>query len=229
MKKIFIYFLLLSSLCLSHSYKSLAQDYAVNHSDMPNDDLSDAPSFVIKTNPLAALGGPFWVLGVIPITGEYKILFEAATANRQSAQIGVSYLAPSTLINLEKLGNTNGINFGIDISGFRVQAMYKFFLTSDNPAPEGMYLAPHLSYAGVKIVDKADITDYISGTKINYNALLGYQLISAGGFALDIFTGLGFKSKDWNYSKDTSSVFNDVFDTKNTTNVTFGLSFGYAF
>ena len=26
--------------------------------------------FVIKTNPLAALGGPFWV-SIIPVTGEY--------------------------------------------------------------------------------------------------------------------------------------------------------------
>ena len=43
--------------------------------------------FTIKTNPLSALGGPFWFT-IIPLTGEYKVLFEAAVSGKSSIQIG---------------------------------------------------------------------------------------------------------------------------------------------
>ena len=39
--------------------------------------------FTIKTNPLSALGGPFWVV-IVPITGEYKVLFETKVSNKSS-------------------------------------------------------------------------------------------------------------------------------------------------
>ncbi len=42
--------------------------------------------FTIKTNPMAALGGPIWLV-IVPVTGEYKVLFEARTSRTQSVEV----------------------------------------------------------------------------------------------------------------------------------------------
>lgn len=185
--------------------------------------------FVIKTNPLAALGGPFWVT-IIPVTGEYKILFEAKTMEKQSVTIGASYLGPSLLLNLDELTTSEGEDVsGINTSGFRGQLMYKFFLSKDNAAPEGFYVGPHFSYASANITSKDNSSDKVGMTKININGIVGYQLITNGGFALDIFTGLGVKNRKWTASGDSEDIFDLPFEDRFTASVAFGLSFGYAF
>ena len=155
--------------------------------------------FVIKTNPLAALGGPFWVT-IIPVTGEYKLLFEAKTLPKQSVTLGASYLGPSLLLNLDELTNEGEDVSGINTAGFRGQLFYKFFLSRDTEAPEGLYVGPHFSYASATITSKDNSDDKVDMMKMNINGIIGYQLISSGGFALDIFTGLGVKSRKWTFS-----------------------------
>ena len=182
--------------------------------------------FTIKTNPLAALGGPFWVL-IVPITGEYKVLFEAKISDKSSLQLGAGYLGPSLLINLDDLSSEPGEINAIKTSGFRGQLMYKQFLSRDLSAPEGFYLGPHLSYATATIKNKDNPDDNIGATKLNINAVIGYQMITSGGFTLDVFTGMGFVSKKWDISGSTFDV--EEFSNKNTVNIPFGLSFGYAF
>jgi len=184
--------------------------------------------FTIKTNPLAALGGPMWFI-IVPITGEYRVLFEAKTMPKQSVQVGASYLGPSLLINLDKLSASDSIEIsGINTSGFRGQVMYKFFLSRDLSAPEGFYAGPHFSYATATMVNKDDEADKVKATKININGIIGYQLITSGGFALDIYTGLGFRIKKWDYPEAIDTDF-DFGISKNTPMVAFGLNFGYAF
>lgn len=224
MRKITISFILILSFCFGNINGSLAQIVV----DSPIEAPVKRHQFVLKTNPISALGGPFWIFGVIPITGEYRIFFEVATAQMQSAQIGVSYLGPSTLTGSLISNDTTG--FGLSINGVRVQAMYKLFIASDNYAPQGFYFAPHISYATVKVASKFDPTDFFQGVKMNYNLLLGYQIISDGGFAFDIYTGMGYKTKSWSYSKDaTNSLFDDFFGNRSSPNVTIGINFGYAF
>ncbi len=184
--------------------------------------------FVIKTNPLAALGGPFWVT-IIPITGEYKVLFEARTLPKQSITLGASYLGPSLLLNLDELTNEGEDVSGINTSGFRGQLMYKFFLSRDSEAPEGLYVGPHFSYAAASISSKDNTSDKIDMMKMNFNGVIGYQMITNGGFALDIFTGLGLKSRKWTASGDSEEIFDVPFQNKATASVAFGFSFGYAF
>ena len=182
--------------------------------------------FTIKTNPIAALGGPFWVV-IIPVTGEYKVLFEAAVSKKSSIQLGVGYLGPSILINLDDLTTTEGSVSGIKTSGFRIQGMYKIFLSRDLSAPEGFYVGPHLSYASAEIKNKEDASDKISATKFNINGIVGYQLITKGGFTLDIFTGMGFVSRKWKISGTDFDL--DTFKDKASVSIPFGVSFGYAF
>ena len=186
------------------------------------------PRFVVKTNPLAALGGPFWV-AFIPITGEYKVLFEARTMDKQSITLGASYIGPSLLLNLDELTNEGEDVSGINTSGFRGQLMYKFFLSRDSYAPEGLYVGPHFSYATASITSKDVTSDKINMMKMNFNGIIGYQLITNGGFALDIFTGLGVKSRKWTASGESEDIFDLNFENKASATVAFGFSFGYAF
>jgi len=180
--------------------------------------------FTIKTNPLAALGGPLYVL-FIPITGEYKILFESRTTRNQSIEMGTSYLGPSALLNLDQLLDKDSIS-SVKTSGFRFQLTYKFFLTKES-APEGFYVGPHVSYATAKIRDQDNPDDYFGASKLNMDVLFGYQLISPGGFTLNIYTGLGYKLRDYDFAENTQFKFD--YGNEAVPNVAFGFTFGYAF
>lgn len=185
--------------------------------------------FTIKTNPLSALGGPFW-LAIVPLTGEYKVLFEAVVTEKTSFQIGAGYIGPSVLLNLDDLSSEEGDDIsGVKTSGFRGQAMYKLFISRDLSAPEGFYVGPHFSYATAEIKNKANADESLKGTKININGVFGYQLITSGGFTLDIFTGMGFVSRKWEISGTNWDEDQKAFEDKASINVPFGFTFGYAF
>jgi hypothetical protein len=185
-------------------------------------------TFTIKTNPLAALGGPFWLV-IVPLTGEYKVLFEAKVAPKVSLQFGVGYIGPSALLNLDDLTNEGDSVSGIRTSGFRIQGMFKYFLSRNLDAPEGFYIGPHVSFATAELKSKDDASNYIKAQKLNINGVIGYQLITKGGFALDIYTGIGFVSRNWNFSGSDFDTDQKGFNDKASINIPFGLSFGYAF
>lgn len=182
--------------------------------------------YTIKTNPLSALGGPFWIV-VIPLTGEYKVLFEAAVSEKSSVQIGGGYLGPSVLLNLDELTSTGDEISGIKTRGFRVQGMYKIFLSRDLKAPEGFYTGPHVSYASASLENKDDASNSIKASKLNINGVFGYQLITSGGFTLDIYTGMGFVSRKWDLAGEDWDQ--NVLTNKSGINIPFGFTFGYAF
>jgi hypothetical protein len=182
--------------------------------------------FTIKTNPLAALGGPFYAFRIFPITGEYKLAFESRTFKKQSIEASIGYLGPSVLINLSELSENDSVG-GIKVNGFRAQLAYKFFLTKES-APEGFYVGPHFSYARATIKDKDNLDDRIEASKMNINVIFGYQLITSGGFALNIYTGLGVKFRDWDFL-DEDTDFDITTGNNVAPNVAFGFTFGYAF
>ncbi len=186
-----------------------------------------SPKMIIKTNPLSALGGPFWLV-VIPLTGEYKILFEVKTLPSQSFTIGASYIGPSLLLNLDDI-SASGTNIsGINTAGYKVQGIYKFYINREAEGIEGFYLAPHFSYATASITSLDNAADVLTGAKLNINGLIGYQLISDGGFALDIYTGLGFRTLLWDMQGDSGSLF-EIGGDRSGPNVAFGVNFGFAF
>jgi hypothetical protein len=182
--------------------------------------------FTLKTNPLAALGGPLYVT-IVPITGEYKVLFEAKTASKQSIELGAGYLGPSVLINLNELSSNDSVG-GLKTNGFRVQVAYKFFLTKES-APEGFFVGPHISYAKARLTNKDMTSQYFDASKLNFDVLLGYQLITKGGFTLEVYTGLGVKIRDYSFSQDSGDAFDFTLPNRVVPNVPFGFSFGYAF
>lgn len=163
---------------------------------------------IIKTNPTAI------IVGVMPlITSEYRLLFEFPSAPLQSSQIGFSYLGKSPFIRyvendtLKK--NPNAYFLKMHISGFRLQASYRFFVNkwiqkiglSAIPvyAPGGFYISPHVSYASAKITYKFanQYNIYFLVTHVNVNLLCGWQFILFENAALDMFTGIGYKQNQW--------------------------------
>jgi hypothetical protein len=182
--------------------------------------------FTIKTNPLSALGGPLYIT-IIPITAEYKVLFEARTFEKQSVQFGVGYLGSSPLV--AAFGNLEG-DTTVIASGIRGQVWYKFFLT-DEKAPRGFYIGPHFSYASAKVMNNKVREKYFMASKLNVDVVFGYQVITKGGFALDIYTGLGLKVRSYDaVNFNLGDTFKDwELNNKTTIGVPFGFTFGYAF
>lgn len=212
MKKLTVFVMLLVFLAPNHSKGQESRDFR----------------FTVKTNPLAALGGPLFV-AFVPITGEYKVMFEARTAAKQSIETGLSYLGPSVLINLDELTSSDSSDVsGVRTNGFRAQLGYRFFLTSGK-APEGFYVGPHVSFAKARITNRDNSGDYFEASKANLNVMFGYQLITGGGFTLNFYTGLGVKVRDYRFPDGSDDTFD--FDTGNRVvpAVPFGFTFGYAF
>jgi hypothetical protein len=185
--------------------------------------------FTVKVNPLQALGGPFWI-AIIPITGEYKVVGEYAFTKKMSFQVGASYIGPSVLLNLDKIAASDSSDIkGIKTSGFKFTGMYKYFLSRDLSAPEGFYVGPHFSFAKAKIESKDDPSNSVGMQKININLCIGYQLITSGGFTLDVFTGMGYISRKWTYENAEAKSTFDLGKNKSGVSIPFGFSFGYAF
>jgi hypothetical protein len=162
---------------------------------------------VYKSNPFALL----W--GSIPFTSEIRIIREDVIAPQQTLQIGISYLAKGPFVRLlEKqmsASTPGGLgNYTIILNGFRFQASYKVYLnelfnnlklTKDMHAPQGLYIAPHISYSQAKFTLKPLLARdiYIEMTHFNCGLHGGFQLVSRKGLALDVFTGLGYKQNVW--------------------------------
>jgi hypothetical protein len=185
--------------------------------------------FTVKTNPLSVMGGPLYA-AFIPLTNEYKVYFEAQTMKKQSIQLGLGYLGTSpliqTIINMSDVDPDSTVKSG----GIHGQIWYKFFLTGDD-APAGFYIGPHFSYAWAKMKNKIDESEYVIATKMNIHAVFGYQVITKGGFALDIYTGVGVKNKTY---ETPGGEMEDWLNELNLTNkftisVPLGFTFGYAF
>ena len=186
--------------------------------------------FTVKTNPLSVIGGPLYALWIVPLTNEYKVYFEAQTMSKQSIQVGLGYLGTSPLItnlmNMRDAVTDTTVNSG----GFHGQLWYKFFLTGDD-APAGFYMGPHFSYAWAKMKNNIVTSQYVTASKLNINLVMGYQVITKGGFALDIYTGLGVKNKTFESPNNEMGNWLDDLNLTNkfTVSVPFGFTFGYAF
>lgn len=154
------------------------------------------------------------LIGVMPIfTSEYRLLIEIPDGPTRSAQIGFSYLGKGLIIRLAENDtlkkNPNAIYLRSVISGFRVQASYRFYFNdwmhaiglSDEPiyAPRGFYLSPHVSYATAKVTYKfANQYDiYKRANHFNVNLLSGCQFTLFRKFSTDLFVGVGYKQNLW--------------------------------
>lgn len=183
---------------------------------------------VLKTNPLSVL----W--GSIPLTSEYMVVYEFITAPQQSSQIGLSYISKSPV--LKAFEDTIPDLKLLTANGVRMQLSHRFYLLKGYDfAPQGMYIAPQVSYATVKVSTKhySSRDVYVRITHFNVNLLSGWQWVYSSNYTLDLFTGLGYKDNIWEEhdSQTTISLDNDDVGGWYSGNVKFTIGFhlGIAF
>lgn len=145
---------------------------------------------IIKTNPIGLAFGSF------------NVTYEHALNQATSFQIG---------------GNFFSKIFGTEVSGFGVEAGYRFYITnSAKPAPEGFYVGPRVSYNS--FTEKA--TDSKAST-IGIGALIGYQWITKVGVTIDLGAGPTYLIATGS-SDDTSTSFDGF-----VPNLTFAIGYNF--
>lgn len=162
---------------------------------------SDGPKNIIKTNPFPMLWGP------IPFTNEYRLVYERAITPKSSIQITGAYIGKSPFTTIIERFSANELDedINIKVNGFRVQALYKFYLLDNNNAPEGLYIGPGFSFATAKLGNTGSTTDYVNAYYTNLSAIGGYQFIAGKHFAFDIFAGVGLKYNRYNFNVDPNN------------------------
>ncbi|MBL4658600.1 MAG: hypothetical protein JKX73_11405 [Flavobacteriales bacterium] len=183
---------------------------------------------VFKTNPLSML----W--GSIPLTAEFVALYEFVSAPQQSSQVGISYISKSPILKVFE-DTIQDLKL-LTINGVRLQLSHRlYFLSQYDFAPRGLYFAPQISYATVKVSTKhySSRDVYIRVTQFNANMLIGWQWINGGDYTIDVFTGLGYKDNIWegHDSQTTIRIDNDEFGGYYSSNFKFSIGFhlGIAF
>lgn len=188
----------------------------------------EGPKYILKTNILPMLVGP------IPFTNEYRLVYEQKTGYKSSLQVSAAYLGKSPFFNLvERLAGDSIGDIRIGIAGGRVQLGYKFYLLKKQESPEGLYIGPNLSVAFAKMKDKNNPADYVNAVYSNLTAQIGYQVIAGEHFVFDAFAGIGIKYNHYGLSVDANgnNTTDFYFDRLNWVGPKFQLGFniGYAF
>lgn len=156
-----------------------------------------AKSFYLKANPFTIL----W--GQVPFTGEYRLGLEMVGNSKVSYQVLAGYLTKSPLLESLVQATTPGApsTSDIEMPGFRLQGQVrryvsKFTYKTDLKSamlPSGVYVALHASYAQANLRYRGVSTQRTTFTNANLLGLAGLQLLTASGFGLDVFGGLGYK------------------------------------
>jgi hypothetical protein len=134
-------------------------------------------------------------------------------------------------------GATNGVNASEYYTIFGITPELRFYVKHD--APRRFYVGPYLTYKQVNyggdVNDGLGNSGSISGrfNIIGGGAMLGYQWLIGGAFALDINTGFGYyhlSSGDikYNYNNGTVQTYPIGLSLSGVLPI-FGLSLGYAF
>lgn len=191
-------------------------------------------------------GNPFTILaGVIPFSAEYRIVGEYVVAKNQASQVGISYLGKSPIYSMiEASAPPAQLPLKWRMSGYHIQVWHKFYITqfgdtyssSKYLAPSGFYFGPKVAFASMKMTNKYfnhyDV--YLKATHLNVNLMFGGQAL-LGNFAIDIFTGIGYKKNEWIEHHSPTQIYNVTptldFPVGYSSNIKLSLGFniGYGF
>jgi Protein of unknown function (DUF3575) len=172
MKKTFTSLLI----CLLALTAVRAQDVTVGGGDQ---------RFAIKINPLS----------IFILTG--NIQAEAAISDRMSVQLGVFGTALTLGAGTSEASGRVGYNL------LGITPELRFYLLKGQNAPRGLYVAPFARVQTGKIFATASVFDPTVNSSVSAEVTsrllsigggvtIGYQLITRGGFVMDVFTGPQF-------------------------------------
>jgi len=155
---------------------------------------------VIKTNPMALFCGPTL------ITSELGLSYEFSVSKNRAVSIGASWLTKNVFIYLSELsynaqnsssqsGNVVYVQPDLKISGYRIQAHYKFLFPVFNNFPSALHVGPHASFSTTLFGDAQNQfnNDYYRIVHQNISILAGYQFSVKNKVYFDVYHGLGYK------------------------------------
>ncbi|MDD3875303.1 MAG: DUF3575 domain-containing protein [Bacteroidales bacterium] len=173
---------------------------------------------VLKTNPLAFFSGPCMA------TSELGLSYDFSLGKRSGISFGASLLTKNVFIYLAELSSSaqnpsSGstviyVTPHIKISGYRLQAQYKFLIPFGSSYPNAFYFGPHASYASTYMGNEHNImnTDYYRIIHKNISLLMGFQMFLGKKVYLDIYQGLGYKNNNLFYYKNPKSFIKEESD-----------------
>lgn len=149
----------------------------------------------IKINPLGA------------IFGAANLAYEKTLSENTSVLIAPSF-------GMLKLSGFKYTTYGLG-------AEYRFYISKNHVAPEGMYVAPGagFSFGQAKYEDDHDKT---KTTGFNIKGVLGYQWIWESGFTLDLNGGIQYTSFSFRDDEFDAIPFSGILPA-------LGVSIGYSF
>ncbi|WP_161787184.1 DUF3575 domain-containing protein [Hymenobacter sp. IS2118] len=202
---------------------------------------TEAPKNIIKIAPLA------FVHGQLPFTVESRLGYERAIGERGSLMGSYSYLGtnyPFSFLGSVALSSAISTAFTaaghpaivwtetrIRTTGHRYQFQYRYYLSQQRRGLQGLYLAPHFSYAQAEYnisLKDFDVTRILKTTNRNYNLLFGYQRIVWRHLAAEAFTGLGYRDIQTK-SYDENGAFLENMPNGSALKISSGFNLGWAF
>lgn len=200
-KALIIFVLLLIAQNLSAQYRSYE----------PNSDQNGIqPGYykysMLKTNPFPVL------YGHIPMTSEYRLIYETAFAPRHSINIGAAYMGKNIIIPDAISSDYISDPAEISAEGYRLILNYRFIYNRNDIAPSGMYLGPEISYAKMEFEDIIPNDKKNTATVKHFYAILkwGYQGRINGNFFFDLFAGAGYKNNS--FENELNGTNRNVFE-----------------
>lgn len=191
---------------------------------------------ILKSNPLPILWGPITVPADsgpgFPITSEYRLMYEVPVAPNQAIMVGVSFLGKNVFLKLFGLDTSQFAKTlrNISINGFRIQGMYKYYITNKWRAPRGIYIGPHVSYSYAILAPKQNANYYLKFENTNFNILMGAQCLLWDRIAIDVFSGLGYKNNVMEtHLPGKKTIVEPVSSFLPHTKFTIGMNLGLAF
>jgi hypothetical protein len=144
-------------------------------------------------------------------TGVFK--YERAFTDDISAQLGFFYMGYSPGDSETKL------------SGIGITPEFRFYL-SDNPAPNGTYLAPNFRYMSLKVSDPVS-NDEGTLTSLNFAINLGKQVILKDIIVIDAWVGPVYAFRS--VSGTSGEVDTGLIGSANGFGIRLGIAIGIAF
>jgi len=166
-----------------------------------NKDFGDPAIISQKYNKLVKFQPGKFFYGSLPLVGEYGFALERKIDMKFSMQGEAAYLG-NGLLYLVVYNNDTSMKSAneprMTMNGFRVQGSLRYYFTK-KAAPEGLFIAPHFSYATCKYSTTAlkNKGQYIQATHIDYSLIAGWQHVYNDKISFEIFFGATYRNKTW--------------------------------
>lgn len=165
--------------------------FLIGFSGFSQSDETPRKTYPFTNGKLLKVGAISYLIGRIPYSSEYRLIYEQVHQPSVSSEVAVSYLALNPLF--KGANNSGGQKFFMQ--GFRVQFAEKFYWNITSEAPKGLYSGVHFSYASGRLSSNiANIYGIYYDAKVtSINFRQGVQFQYRSNYFADFFILMGYK------------------------------------